>query len=225
MKWFFLTTSVWNSMESESSQRSAFNFTLYGFISGTWRGGPHRWEGWLRWWSWRRRTPGRRCCAPLPLPPLVGRGRAFADTFPETGGEEDLTEISLKHIRRSRWQILAAWLRCLSAAMLLHSFTLITNGWITSTGIVSKRHWRDTLPVYIAAHLVLLFCGRLWRWRQGWQGESKAAKLVTSQNVQFQIGRQHKRLQRDSPHRVHPHLLTGQFWNEFVPVSIKFGNV
>ena len=62
---------------------------IHDLILGTWRGGPRQWVGWLRWWSWRRRTPGRRCSGPLPPPRRVDRGRESAYTLLGTGGEKD----------------------------------------------------------------------------------------------------------------------------------------
>lgn len=118
--------------------------------------------------------PGRRCCVPLPPPPLVGPGRAFADTSPGTGGGED-REIS------------AAGLSCFSTATaataLLWSLPALSRWRTTAMGIMWERHWLDALPVCTAAHLVLLSCGHLWWWRRGWGGEAKAATLVRSQTL------------------------------------------
>lgn len=96
----------------------------------------------------------------------------------------------------------AAWLRCFSATGLCFDHCcLITwqkvlsnrlmNKWITSMWFISNRHGHDTLPVCTAAHLVLLFCGHLWRWRQGWQGEANGRKAGYIPDIHFQIGCQH----------------------------------
>lgn len=104
-----------------------------------------------------------------------------------------LTPFQKLVVKKTEWALNTS--DAVESVTLLQSFTLITalitwqkvlsnrqmNKWITSMGIISKWRWCDMLPVYTAAHLVLLFCGHLWRWRQGWRGESKAAKLVTSQ--------------------------------------------
>lgn len=134
-----------------------------------------------------------------------------------------LTEWGFKHVLRSHLVdrcCLAETLQDHYAATELYCHIVLPNRpmnkWIPSMGIASKWHWRFALPVYTAAHRVRHVCGHLWWWRQGWQRATKDTKAGSTPDVHFQIVFEGTRRRCYSPHRVHPHLLTCQFWNALI---------
>lgn len=115
--------------------------------------------------------PGRRCCAPLPPPPLVGRGRAFADTSQGTGGKD---RVSFKQVSCNqgggKWAL---------------------PGWDVIEFTKMALTWYITCLYCCSSSPALLWTSVMIT--PGLMRKKKAAELGTFSNIHLQIVCQHTR--------------------------------